>query len=78
MIVVNPNVVCPDPNPLEWEIVDANIEDGAAWNEIVLNPSGTLRMHHRSIPDFLSLVSWTNFVTSDVHGSALSQAGHKP
>jgi len=35
--VVNPNVVCPDPNLLEWEIFDTNIEDGTAWNKIVVD-----------------------------------------
>jgi len=25
--VVNPNIVCPDENPREWELVDANVED---------------------------------------------------
>jgi hypothetical protein len=35
--VVYPNVVCPDPNLLEWEMFDTNIEDGTAWNKIVVN-----------------------------------------
>jgi hypothetical protein len=34
--VVNPDVVCPDPNLLEWKIVNTYIKDGTARRKIVV------------------------------------------